>query len=318
VAPSSLIYISHSPSEHTALHIGTQSLQPDRKIAPPFYHPLGLPAHRNVGQHILASPHYYTHPITMSSPKQKKVHYERGTKGSKSSHHHHNSRDSGVGSSSASDRASLGTAPNEYAYNDRQVEDQRYNLRVVQEALDAAYERIRHLEASNSSLNDSLTESNKENRALRKEKSGLIKENDDLLDAIEDLNQRLKRETSPRSASGSGSASTVKPERRPSSRKGPDSPRQHYIDERPLSNHSDRRSSMYDRAPPSAPQPPPNPHPNPFAPRTPSVTYAAVPASVSYSPSAVSYSQTPLYAVTPHGSNRYPKHDDGKYHLQPL
>lgn len=269
------------------------------------------------------------------SSKQKKVHYERGTKGGKSSSSHtrHHSRDSGIGSSSASDRASLGTADHdEYSYPDHQVEDQRYNLRVVQEALNAAYDKIQRLEASNASLNDSLTESNKENRALKKEKSGLIKENDDLLAAIYELNKRLKKESPPRISTSKPSSSDREKERRPSSRKGSDSPRTttYTMDERPRSNHSDshrRSSTVYDQthvyasSPPLAPQAPYNPHPNPFAPKTSGVSYATVPVSVAYAPSTVSYSSTPLYTVTPHSSSsnrRSKEYDDGKYHLQPL
>src|SRR5271170_6384087 len=107
----------------------------------------------------------------MSSPKQKKVHYERCTKGGKSSHVHRSSRDSGVGSSSASDRASLGTAPEYVApFSRQQIEEQRHILSAVQEALDAANERIKHLECINAELNVVLTKSNKENRLLKREK----------------------------------------------------------------------------------------------------------------------------------------------------
>ena len=267
--------------------------------------------------HPKGQPYLQRHPITMSAPKSKKVHYERGTtKGSKhSSHHrHHSSRDSGVGSSSASDRASLGTNPNEYEFDERQVEDQRYNLSVVQEALDAANEEIKHLKALNASLNESLAESHKENRTLKKEKIGLHKENKDLVNAIEELNSTLKRSPSPRTA-----AAALNSERRPSSRKGSDSPRQMYAEERPRPNHGERRSSGYDYTPPRAPHPPHNPYPNPFEPRTSGVSYASVPTSVAYAPSTASYATSPLYTLASQSSNRHSKQfDDGKYHLQPL
>jgi chromosome segregation ATPase len=139
-------------------------------------------------------------PINMSSSKQKKVHYERGTKGKG-----HRSRDSGVGSSSASDRASLGTSGG--AEDSPFDEDQRHILSAVQEALDAANERIRHLEAANSSLNAELSDSNKENRIIKREKSELLHKIDrlkkDLADE-QDLSDRLRRESSARSAAAPG------------------------------------------------------------------------------------------------------------------
>lgn len=322
----------------------------------------------------------------MSSSKPKKVvHYERGTKAP--SHRHHNSRDSGVGSSS-SDRATV--HDDEEIHHQQDFEKQPQNLRVVQEALSAAKEHIKHLEATIKTLNADLGDSNKENRTLKKEKSGLLRdnqdlvkekdgllsENQDLVEVIEDLNLKLKkRESSPRSsmASAAATATAKKPERRPSmsTRQGPPSPRrqQSHPEEhdRPLPSHGEKRpsirqsqtqgplpsprlqvytdpqlerrlsSSMYDRtAPlPSAPQPPVNHHPNPFTPRSvnsPMVTYAAIPANVSYAPSAASYvSQQPLYVSASHGSvsgssssskrerkEKRGEFDDGKYHLKPL
>lgn len=258
------------------------------------------------------------------SSKQKKVHYERGSKSS--SHRQQPSRDSAIGSTSASDRASLGTTVPEASFPPSQVENQRYNLRVVQEALDAAHDRIKHLEASNASLSESLAESNKENRTLKKEKSGLIKENEDLLCAIDDLNKRLKREGSPRSmATATGSVASR--ERPPSFRKS-ESPRPLPLEEtlnhppRQTPHYDERRSStLYQRTTlPIVPVPPPNPHPNPFTPRTtPVVTYAPSMSTpvVTYAPSTISYTTAPIYAVSTTSSKRK-SHDDGKYHLQPL
>lgn len=250
----------------------------------------------------------------MSSSKQKMEHYEGYTK--RPSHRQHGSRDSVIGRSGASDRVSLGTALNEDPFDNRQVKDQRRNLRAVQEALDAAYDRIKHLEISNTSMNESLTNINRENRALKKEKNGLVKENEDLLDVIENLNKRLKRESSPRSAANA--SAIAGPQRKPSIRK-PDAPRQQLrIDEQLLSDHSSRRSSVYEQTHlRSVPQPPPNPHPNPFGPGTPTMTYTSVPPTVSYAPSNASYSTAPLHAVAPYVSKRHSQ-NDGKYHLRPL
>lgn len=242
----------------------------------------------------------------MSSPKQKKVHYERGTKGG--SHQHRSSRDSGVGSSSASDRASLGENPNESPFNHQQIETQRHNLRAVQEALDAANEKIRQLEASTAKLNALLSDSNKENRLLKKEKSDLCNQVEDLLDDLEverEFNENLKRNSSSRASPPRSS-----PPRR---------------DIEAGSHRSERRSS-YQQPPmyPAAPQPPPNPAPNPFlpSPRSSGVPVTYAPAGpVSYAPSTMSYSSTPVFAHAPLPSRSHyanPSPNDGKYHLTPL
>lgn len=282
----------------------------------------------------------------MSSSKPKKVSHERGTSKSFSQHKHKSSRDSAIGSTSASDRASVGTAVHQDApLKDSELEDQRYNLRVVQEALNAAYDRIKKLEASHTSLNDSLAQSHKENRALKKEKSGLLRENEDLLGAIDDLNKKLRREASPRAMAATSASASSKTERPSAALRKPDSPKQLQYDnptsphsqsyqydhqpqqQRPVSNHGDRRSSLYERHNlPSAPEPPTNPHPNPFMPRTtPVITYSPTTSypAVSYSPSTVSYTTSPPYAITPshissNGSPQRRQFDDGKYHLQPL
>ncbi|EKD16729.1 uncharacterized protein L3040_001468 [Drepanopeziza brunnea f. sp. 'multigermtubi'] len=238
-----------------------------------------------------------------SSPKQKKsVHYERGTKGS--SHHHRSSRDSGVGTSSASDRASLGT-PTE-SFNSSQIEAQRHSLRAVQEALDAANDRIGQLEASTAKLNVLLSDSNRENRLLKREKA-------DLHNKIVELKEDLEHEKRKR--------------RRASNRASPprSSPSRREIEASAAaasaasSHRSERKSSTYQR-------PPPNSAPNPFLPSPrdpglPVVTYAPA-ISVAYAPSAVSYSSAPVFAHAPlpsrgHYANASPL-NDGKYHLTPL
>jgi len=209
------------------------------------------------------------------------------------------------------------------------TEDHRYNLRVVQEALDAANDRIKVLEATNKSLNESLAESHKENRKLKKEKSGLFRERDDLLGAIEDLNKRLGRDTSPRSMAAAAEARQERESRSsPSIReRRPEPPRQQqhhqaiYEEMAPLPStrqpsssssssrpapisERDRRSSLYERHnPPSVPTPPVNHHPNPFLPRsTPAVTYSpamVLPSSAGYSSSNAGYTTAPPTNVVP-------------------
>jgi hypothetical protein len=244
--------------------------------------------------------------MSFSNQKKKKVHYESGTKGGKS-HAHRSSRDSGVGSSSASDRASLGTA-DESPFTHEQFEDQRHILSSVQEALDAANEKIRGLEASHFKLNTALTESNKQNRLLKREKEDLFNKVEDLLRALSDerkMNERLRRETSPRTTE----RRTTPP------RREAEIPRQYVrVDERSQASsaRSDRRSSyQMPTSPATAP-------PNPFAPlptRTPSVTYAPA-GSALYAPSTVSYASAPVYPTSHPASREH--FDDGKYHLSPL
>jgi chromosome segregation ATPase len=248
--------------------------------------------------------------MSFSNQKKKKVHYESGTKWStKGWKHraHRSSRDSGVGSSSASDRASLGTA-DESPFTHEQIEDQRHILSSVHEALDAANEKIRGLEASHFKLNTALTESTKENRLLKREKEDLFNKVEDLLRALSEerkMNERLRRETSPRT----GERRTTPP------RREAEIPRTYVrVDERPQASsaRSDRRSSY------QMPTSPATAQPNSFAPlptRTPSVTYAPA-GSVVYAPSTVSYASAPVYPTSlPSPREHY---SDGKYHLSPL
>jgi hypothetical protein len=133
--------------------------------------------------------------ITTSVSNQKKVHYERGTKGVKS---HAQRRDSSVESGFASDRASLGTV-DESPFTHEQIEDQRHILSAVQVALDAANEKIRVLEAHHSKLNVDLVEGNQENRSLKREKEDLINKVEESLRALSDerkINERLSPTTS--------------------------------------------------------------------------------------------------------------------------
>ena len=266
----------------------------------------------------------------MSSSKhtkeKKKVRYEAGTK---PGHSHRSSRDSGVGSSSASDRASLGTA-NESPFSHQQIEDQRHTLSACQNALDAALDKIRQLEATNAKLNNLLTESNKENRLLKKEKRDLLHQVEVLFGDLDDekqVNERLRRAGSLRTgtaavASVASSTKTSKSEKRPTPPPRRESnasfQQQSFHDER--MSHDPRAERAYSYAPPLAPQPPHNTHPNPFMPRT-TPSFTPAPVSVIYAPpTTLSYNPTPAYTITPHShsqSNRHPP-NDGKYHLQPL
>jgi len=255
----------------------------------------------------------------MSSSRGKKVHYERGTKGEKS-HRHHNSRDSGVGSSSASDRASLGTSPlDDDSFNYRQIQNQRLSVPALQEALEAANERIRQLQGDNAKLNASLAESNGENRAFRKERLELLSKVDDLMDELEDerkANEKFRRESSPRTG---GAAPAPRTERRttPPRREEPRTSRRD--DER--SERSERSQGSYGRTTYMATAPTSPPSQNPFLPqppvsiRTPSVSYA--PTAVAYAPAPVAYSTAPVYSPPPSAtSSRFP--NDGLYHPHPV
>jgi len=282
----------------------------------------------------------------MFSSKQKKVHYDRGTKGNKSAHGHRStgSRDSGVGSSSASDRASLGTSPEkDYPYGI--VEDQHYDISALQNALHAANEKIRRLEAANAQLDQQLADSNKENRLLKREKGDLLKKvaevEDDLADERK-ANERSRRDSTPRTGAAAPSGSrgerrSTPPKREP--REARDSESRRRIEEGSGHRSSWREQSAplyerptYSERPPTAPHAPPSntPHPfspvasetNPFLPnssRPPPVNYAS--SSASYTPTTVTYSSAPLTYTSaafapPRSGSAFP--NDGKYHPYPL
>jgi hypothetical protein len=247
----------------------------------------------------------------MSSPKQKRVHYERGTKGGKSSHR--NSRDSGVGSSSASDRASLGTSPeDEHPFSRQQIENQRHQLGPVKEALDAAYEKIRQLEEENKKLNDALTERNRENRAFKRE-------NMDLLSKLELLTEEKRAKEKTRTGASSSSSSGSRTERASPPRRHEETQRRLEEGSQTSGRRSIRRESVHGRPLPIVPQAPYNPNPNPFAPITtrPSSGSYIVPiqSPVTYAPAPITYSAAPAYPTSPTTSN-YP--NDGRYHPHPL
>lgn len=331
-ASSSLLYI-------TSKQLSLAVLKPNPPLTArrPSYRLIATPSPHNRAAILAHRAHRY--PITMFSSQQKKVHYERGTKGGRSSHGHRSSgsRDSGVGSSSASDRASLGTSPKiDTAFSYLDIENQRNRLGAVQEALDAARERIQLLEAANANLNAQLTESNKENRALKRERIELLDKlspsNNDLKDEKK-RNHKSKRESSPRT----GVAAPSKTERRttPPRNESRDAESPHYEDERSRSSHTARRGSwrelpvpLYDGdRPPTAPYSPSTASSttNPFMPNPPRPS----PISVAYTPSAVyPTSPTVTYASMPSAyttlpplpshssSDRFP--NDGRYHHYPL
>jgi hypothetical protein len=262
----------------------------------------------------------------MFSSRQKKVHYEPGTKGGKSSRGHRSSgsRDSGVGSSSASDRASLGTSPEQDTFfSHTDIEDQRNRPSAVREALEAANERIKKLEEANAKLNSQLTDSNKENRSMKRERRDLLDQIASLMDDLElekQKNDRLKREGSPRTGAG---APVPKPERRktPPKRDSRESEPRRYDDERSQGSHRERRESwrelpvpLYDR-PPTAPQAPLNNTTNPFLPNS------SRPQSIAYAPPLTTVTYAPSYTSVPAISPRSPKDrfpNDGLYHPYPL
>jgi hypothetical protein len=232
----------------------------------------------------------------MPSPREKKVHYERGTKEDKSSYRH--SRDSGVGSSSTSDRASLGTPPKDVPFSRHQIENQRYNLSAVQEALDAAYEKIRQLEQSTARLDDALADSNKKNRQLKREGMELMSQ----VEALTKEEKRSRRESRTERNSPPRRDEQQPPSPRRIEEGSQTGPRRTTI----------RRESVHERLP-TVPQAPYNPAPNPFTPRPASGSYIVPvgvhgPPSVTYSPAALAYNPTP--------SPKYP--NDGLYHPYPL
>jgi hypothetical protein len=247
----------------------------------------------------------------MSARPKKNVAFERSNKPTKSHHHYRSSRDSGVGSSSASDRASLGTT-DDSPFTREQVEDQRHILGAVQEALDAANEKIKQLEAANARLSIALSESNKENRLLKREKGELLNKLDAVNDDLDEKERKiaiLSKEPSPKRTSEKSSSPSARTSHRDEKR----------------SSMSGRRSSwrempvpLYDRhTPPLAPPAPLNTTPNPFAPRgapPPAATYRA-PGQVTYASNGLSYVPG-AYGHPP--SPIRERYNDGKYHLTPV
>ncbi|RDL40977.1 uncharacterized protein BP5553_00956 [Venustampulla echinocandica] len=288
----------------------------------------------------------------MFSPKPKKVHYSSTTKGGKShsshshskGHSHKASRDSGVGSSSASDRASLGTSPNESPFNSQEIQNQRHNPTALNEALDAANERIRELEEKNAQWNSLLSESNKENRLLKRERNDLLNDVDDLNDELAEqrkINERLRRDGGQRtSAAITHVANSAAPRRSEVSRRerGDRAERERETERGERSYREERRFSTSRASPTSqaqalAPQAPPKNPSNPFTPLSERGSAPAAPYTVSVAPSAVTYAASPAitYSAAPvFPVARRPAHsaapsthermypNDGNYHAYPV
>lgn len=253
--------------------------------------------------------------IAMSAPKERRVHYERGTKGGKSSHRQ--SRDSGVGSSSASDRASMGTPDEDIPFSRQQIEKQRQQLGAVQEALDAAYEKIRQLEESKARLNESLAESNKENRQLKRERLELMTKIDFMTEEKRSKEKSRREPASPRT--GTSSASSGSRTERASPPRRLEEPRRIEDGSQASGRRVIRRESAHERAPPVVPQAPYNSSPNPFTPvssRPSSGTYIVpIQTAVTYAPAPVTYTAAPAFPSSP-ATSKYP--NDGRYHPYPL
>jgi len=264
-----------------------------------------------------------------SSTNKKKVHYTSSTKGKSSHSHSHSkeskrsSRDSGVGSSSASDRASLGTTTDNH-FDSQDLQYQRHNPSALSEALDAANERIRELEKDKEQLKSELRESSKERRALKDEKHDLLDEVESLGKELADerrAHDKLKREVGAKAiTSNSGRERRTTP---------PHSHRPHNDRSSQSQSHSQSQSSgsYHDdsgRRPYVVPQPPPAP--NPFTPLTergsaqqPNVSYPPA-TTVTYSP--VAYSTAPTFAARTAGSRAsggsHHNSSDGNYHSYPV
>ncbi|RFU24998.1 hypothetical protein B7463_g11338, partial [Scytalidium lignicola] len=256
----------------------------------------------------------------MSPPpksQKKKVHYESDTKG----HRSHSSRDSGIGSSSSasrSDRASSGTSAGD-TFTYQEIKDQRFNIRSLQEALDAANDKIAQQQALIDSLNADLAESNKERRSLKKHNSNLT----DQLEKLQIASDKQRRNstsypTSPRTRYTADSSSTSGATQEShaisehssqrwstaaqlSSRSRDDSYR------RPSSiqispSRREVPAPLYSSPPPAAPQPPPNPASPMYPPGYAGVTYST--------------RTQPVYSAPITRADIYP--NDGLYHQRPL
>ncbi|TVY43341.1 Pyridoxamine 5'-phosphate oxidase family protein [Lachnellula occidentalis] len=259
----------------------------------------------------------------MSSSNKKKVRYTESTMGKSSNSHskghsHKSSRDSGVGSSSASDRASVGDTT-ESPFNSQEIQYQRHNPTALAEALDSANEKIRELFEHTEQLQRLLKESNKEKRSLKEEKNDLLTEVEDLVHELKEekrAHDKLRKETGQRVTTSSSSSTR---------RSTPPSSHRRRDDERPQGSGSyhEEAGRRY-----IVPQPPPNNAPNPFIPlnERPStqsgVAYAPPTTTITYSPAAVAYSSAPAFSSRPAGSRAsggsHKTSSDGNYHSYPV
>lgn len=248
-----------------------------------------------------------------SKSQKKTVHYESDSKKHKS----RSSRDSGIGSSSSasrSDRASSGSSAGEASFTHRDIDDQRYNIRALQEALDAANEKVARKDEIIASLNVELADSNKDRRSLRRHNSSLLAQVEELQAALEKskkANEKQRRSSasppsSPRSryppeSFGEGNYTTYE---RPSSSRRTSAqtafiPRDDTYRRPSFAQHASERTVPRFAPPPLVPQPPPNP------------------ASPLYPP-GVSFSarSEPVYAPPLTRGDIFP--NDGMYYPYPL
>ncbi|KAJ8063348.1 hypothetical protein OCU04_008576 [Sclerotinia nivalis] len=142
----------------------------------------------------------------MSSKPAKKVHYTSSTKGSSvhggpsstpptsskpasstrrpSFSHQRHPSDSGVGSSSSNSATAQVNSTS--FYTDAERAEQRQNVRALNEALNTLKDRVKTLELKNRDLEETLAESNREKRELRRER-------DEFLRTIEELKKDKNR-----------------------------------------------------------------------------------------------------------------------------
>ncbi|TVY42744.1 Pyridoxamine 5'-phosphate oxidase family protein [Lachnellula subtilissima] len=196
-----------------------------------------------------------------SSSNKKKVRYTESTMGKSSNphsrgHSHKSSRDSGVGSSSASDRASVGDTT-ESPFNSQEIQYQRHNPTALAEALDAANEKIRELFEQTEHLQRLLKDSNKEKRSLKGEKNDLLIEVEDLGHELKEekrAHDKLRKESGQRIATSNSSSTR---------RSTPPSSHRRRDDERSQGSGSyhEEAGRRY-----IVPQPPPSNATNPFIP----------------------------------------------------
>lgn len=143
------------------------------------------------------------------APK-KKVHYTSTTKGKSSSSRNKfkdsGDTDSGIGSSiDSSSRASRASFDDESPFDSQELQNQRHNPNALNEAFNAANERIRRLEDNVADLNEELKESHREIRLLKQAKYAAFERENELangLDVERRNNDKLRRELQSSSRNG--------------------------------------------------------------------------------------------------------------------
>jgi len=253
--------------------------------------------------------------------------HERGSKSSR--HQNSYSIDSGVGSSSASDRASLGTSPDNANFY---VQDQRNNLAALREALDAANKENRDQANEILKLEALLAESNRDKRSLQRENKELNVKFERVLEELDDekrLNARFKRD-SPRTDAAPQSEKRTKDEPR-RYEEGSRNEKRDSCRELPVPKYEpppttapqdlnalkdrftrkERRTSIsYPQSPTYAPSSYAS-APSAYAPSQGSVTYAS--SQVTYAPAPLSYASAPTF-----GPRKKQPPNDGAYHHYPV